>query len=86
MDERQKIAIDWKWDEPCWPMFNFRGTAANMAAMMTRRRCHWCGAEVMGFDGVAWIMRHTELIHPGREVTYTVYPPAIGLVVKGGDA
>ena len=52
MDERQKIAIDWKWDEPCWPMFNFRGTAANMAAMMTRRRCHWCGAEVMGFDGV----------------------------------
>lgn len=86
MEERQKVIIDWKWDEPCWPLFDFKGTAAGMAAMMTRRRCQRCGAEVMGSDGVVWIMRHTELAHPGKAPTYTVYPPSIGLVFKGGDA
>jgi hypothetical protein len=76
--------LDWHWDEPLWPVASFHGTAADVARLTTVRRCFWCGAEFLAGDEI--LRAHSDAVHRGQPLTFTVYPPTFGIVPKGRDA
>lgn len=86
MQADPSVTINWKWDEPCWPLQDFKSRAASIGLLQIRRRCILCGFTFVGPAGIPLLQHHFAQCHKGKPLQYVAYPVSYGLVPKGGDA
>ena len=88
MSRNQKVAVNWHWDEPCWPVAQFKSEKAEyLARQLTIYRCFWCRLDFRKVeDAESFMAQHTVELHRGKPVQYTAYPPTMSLDIKGADA
>ena len=72
--------LDWHWSQPCWPAS--RVVVLQVTDSLTVYRCYYCKLEIRN-QAVARL--HMASIHPGQSARWTIYPPAVGVIPRGGD-
>ncbi|MFV2045566.1 MAG: hypothetical protein ACC700_20320 [Anaerolineales bacterium] len=87
MSRNPKAVVNWRWDEPCWPVAQLKSEKAEyVARRLTIYRCFWCRRDFKAEDAEGFMAQHTAELHRGKPVQYTAYPPTMSLLVKGSDA